>query len=195
MLDQAADGSWRIEGEDGTGSPATYGRPLATFLARESLATADPARFRVAIDRADVWLLKREVQNVTDASVVLMAAAVATRRPPAGLQDRCLELLARVQDKDGGWGPDAFSPSEPFDTALSLLALSRCEPTERLKGMIARGRKFLVADQLDDGSWTETTRPPGNQSYAERISTTGWATMALLATAGRRQPARSDPKR
>ena len=57
-----------------------------------------------------------------------------------------------------------------------------------VKGMIARGRKFLIAEQLDDGSWTETTRPPGNVSYAERISTTGWATMALLATAARRVP-------
>ena len=35
--------------------------------------------------------------------------------------------------------------------------------------MIVRGRKFLIAEQLDDGSWTETTRPPGNISYAERI--------------------------
>ena len=103
VLDQSTDGSWRIEGEDATGSPATYGRPLATFLARESLATAEPARFRAAIDRADAWLLKREIQTVTDASVTLLAAAVATRRPPASRQDRCLELLARVQDKDVCW--------------------------------------------------------------------------------------------
>ena len=195
VLDQGADGSWRIEGEDATGSPATYGRPLATFLARESLATAEPARFRAAIDRADTWLLKREVQPVTDASISLLAFAVATRRPPASRQDRCLELLARVQDKGGGWGPDAFSPPEPFDTALCLLALARCEPTNPLRDMIARGRKFLIADQLDDGSWTETTRPPGSLSYAQRISTTGWATTALLATAALRQPARSDTKR
>ena len=51
--------------------------------------------------------------------------------------------------------------------------------------MIARGRKFLICEQLDDGSWTETTRPAGNVSYAERISTTGWCTMALLSTAAK----------
>ena len=33
-LDQAADGSWPLEGEDATSAPATYGRPLATLLAR-----------------------------------------------------------------------------------------------------------------------------------------------------------------
>jgi hypothetical protein len=195
VLEQSADGSWRIEGEDATGSPATYGRPLATFLARESLATAEPARFRAAIDRADAWLLKREVHTVTDASVKLLASSVTTRLPTSPWLDRCFDLLARAQDKDGGWGPDAFSPPEPFDTALCLLALSRFEPTDRLKGMIARGRKFLIVDQLDDGSWTETTRPPGSLSYAERISTTGWATMALLATAGRREPKGTDSKR
>ena len=37
--DQAADGSWPLEGEDEPGSPATYGRFLATYLAREALAS------------------------------------------------------------------------------------------------------------------------------------------------------------
>ena len=49
--DQAADGSWPLEGEDEPGSPATYGRFLATYLARESPASpADPDRFREPID-------------------------------------------------------------------------------------------------------------------------------------------------
>ena len=48
--------------------------------------------------------------------------------------------------------------------------------------MIARGRGFLIAGQQEDGSWPETTRPAGGSSYAQRISTAGWATLALLAT-------------
>ena len=47
--------------------------------------------------------------------------------------------------------------------------------------MIRRGRGFLIQEQNPDGSWPETTRPPGAESYAQRISTTGWATLALLA--------------
>jgi Squalene-hopene cyclase C-terminal domain len=184
-LDQATDGFWPIEGDDATGAPATYGRPLATLLARESLAAAEPVRFKAAIDRADMWLLKRNLQNVTDASVTLLAIAAAKRPPPTDRLHRSLELLARAQAEDGGWGPDRFSAPEPFDTALALLALSKCTSTVAVRTMIARGRKFLISEQLDDGSWTETTRPPGNVSYAERISTTGWATMALLATASR----------
>ena len=67
-----------------------------------------------------------------------------------------------------------------------LLALATCEPTASVRTMIARGRSFLIAEQHDDGSWTETTRPAGNVSYAERISTTGWAAMGLLATLDRK---------
>ena len=63
--------------------------------------------------------------------------------------------------------------------------------------MIARGRAFLIARQQADGSWPETTRPSGAESYAQRISTTGWATLALLATRESASPAGAgtDPER
>jgi hypothetical protein len=184
-LDQAADGSWPLQGEDATSAPATYGRPLATLLARQSLAAADPVRFQSAINRANAWLQKRKVRNVTDASVVLLAfSSPAAGQSPAEKELRgAIDLLARNQAPDGGWGLDGFSPPEPFDTALALLALAKCVPTAPVKAMTERGRRFLIASQQEDGSWPETTRPPGNVSYAERISTAGWCTMALLATA------------
>jgi hypothetical protein len=47
---------------------------------------------------------------------------------------------------------------------------------------MARARVFLIATQQPDGGWPATTRPPGGQSYAQHISTTGWATLALLLT-------------
>jgi hypothetical protein len=63
-----------------------------------------------------------------------------------------------------------------------LLALAQSERSPRVIDMIARGRAFLIAQQQRDGSWIETTRPAGNVSYAQKISTTGWVTQALLAT-------------
>jgi hypothetical protein len=47
---------------------------------------------------------------------------------------------------------------------------------------IARGREYLIAQQTPDGGWPETTRPANQESYAQRISTTGWALLALMAT-------------
>ena len=48
--------------------------------------------------------------------------------------------------------------------------------------MLRRGRAYLLAAQQEDGSWKETTRPAGGDSYAQRVSTTGWALQALLTT-------------
>jgi hypothetical protein len=194
-LDQAADGSWPTDGEDDAGSPAAYGRPLATFLARQSLFAAGQARLRTAIERADAWLISREVLTVTDASVSLLASAVVQSPRAAARRERSLELLHRGQSDDGGWGPDVASPPEPFDTALALLGLAKCAESPQVRAMIARGRAFLIAQQNEDGSWTETTRPPGNVSYAQRISTTGWATLALLGTLERSGRPGTDPKR
>ena len=92
----------------------------------------------------------------------------------------------------GGWGAYLTSVVEPFDTALVVLALqpllARPElaapaiEVGTLTGVVRGGRGFLLEEQLGDGSWVETTRPAGQQSYAQYISTTGWATLALLAT-------------
>jgi hypothetical protein len=76
------------------------------------------------------------------------------------------------------------SAPEPFDTAVVVLALAAQEGNEAA-ALARRGRAFLLANQQEDGSWRETTRPSGRESYAQRLSTAGWATLALLATAGR----------
>jgi hypothetical protein len=113
----------------------------------------------------------RNVQpkTVPDAAVILLALG----RPA------CLDFIRRAQSGDGGWGPRLHAPAEAFDTALVLLALSK---TSGVGPLIEQGRAFLIRTQLDSGGWTETTRPPGAQSYAQHISTSAWATLALLAT-------------
>ncbi len=188
VADQASDGSWPIDDAGQTvGAPTSYHRPLATLMARDSLRAAAGKEFEVAIFRADRWLLDRPVENVFDASVMLLA--LSGRRDfddgTVALRSRALVLLRQGQGGDGGWGPFVQSAPEPFDTALALLALIRIdrEPTDSVRAMIQRGRAYLAATQEPDGSWPETTRPAGAESYAQRISTSGWATLALLATA------------
>jgi hypothetical protein len=180
--DQSQFGFWSLEGEDSVNSPATYGRLLATFMARQALAEIDAKRFHVAIARADRWLVKQEIVTVTDAAVSLLVCSKMDSPAAIPRRSRAVALLRPCQGDDGGWGPRTLAPSEPFDTALVLLGLATCPQSDEIKTMIARGRDYLIAEQLDDGSWVETTRPAGNISYAQRISTCGWATMALLAT-------------
>ncbi len=193
--DQCQEGFWPLEGEDSVSSPATYGRSLATFMARQALAAIQPERFHAVIARADRWLLDQEIVTITDASVAVLFAAQVHSPAAAARRVHGFALLRRGQGDDGGWGPRALSPSESFDTALALLALAACPASDQIGPMIARGRAFLIAEQLNDGSWVETTRPSGNVSYAQRISTCGWATMALLATRDQSTRRRTDSKR
>jgi len=77
-----------------------------------------------------------------------------------------------------------------FDTAVALMALNlirRARLAEAARGVdldsaIHEGRSFLLSVQEPDGHWPETTRPSNQESYAQRISTTGWALMALIDT-------------
>jgi hypothetical protein len=65
---------------------------------------------------------------------------------------------------------------------MVLIALAQSRETEGAAKMIERGRAFLISTQNADGSWLATTRPRGGESYAQQMSTTAWATLALLHT-------------
>jgi hypothetical protein len=177
--DQHDDGSWHLDASASIGSPATYGRFLATATAHRVLTAAGREHFAGELDRAGRFLRETEVKTVVDAAAVLIALSDAGDAYALRQQGLCHGLIEEGEAPTGGWGPYVTSAPEPFDTALVLLALVRYGGNEEL---IERGRRYLLEQQLDDGSWRETTRPAGQLSYAQYISTTGWALLALLAT-------------
>jgi hypothetical protein len=162
--DQAHDGSWPVEPANPIGSPATYGTALATYTGWQLVRTSP--------DQAKAWLSALKAQN-TPASAVLLHL---NDSEPA------LAFLLRAQTADGGWGPYVATPPEPFDTALALLALNKHRKEPGVTVAIRAGRNYLAAQQQPDGSWPATTRPPRGESYAQTVSTTAWATLALLET-------------
>lgn len=190
--DQQADGSWRLDSSDSIGSPATYGTALATVFARRTLMASGQPSLADRIARADAWLARVNVHNVPDAAAILFAFGGTPDAPAPDNWRAAAELLRKGQGRDGGWGPYVTSPAEPFDTAIAILALrtltsrpAQAEPSftnATLAAAIAKGREYLVREQLADGSWNETTRPAAQTSYAQRISTTGWALLALIET-------------
>lgn len=179
---QEADGSWQVDTGAAVGSPATYGAHLATYMARRTLERADASRFQDPITRADRWFLETTASTTLDAAAVVLA--LADRRDPRAEAKvrRYLKMILHGPGSDGGWGPQPHSPSEPFDTAVVLLALLPFQERAEVRDHLERGRVYLVRTQLPTGGWPETTRPPGAQSYAQHISTSGWATLALLKT-------------
>ena len=196
LAEQQADGSWSVDDSGALGSPATYGVTLATYAVRQALVTAGQNRFSDAIARADAWFLKQRPRTTLDASALALALA-ARHRDEQGVggasdavSDKLRETLKWVletQASDGGWGPYPKSPSEAFDTAMALLALAEAPHMHAADNVamaqkITAGRRYLVTTQLREGGWRETTRPSGNHSYAQHISTSGWAALALLKT-------------
>jgi hypothetical protein len=179
---QRTDGSWMTGPGSSIGSPATYGPLLATLTARDLLRHVDEPQINAAAKRADQWVGAFRPRTVYDAASLLYGST----RLNVDLSEAQLQVTRKLIEEghqgDGGWGPYVLSRSEPFDTAMVLLALSGLPPEDPLKSRIPAARSYLEATQDADGSWPETTRPAGRESYAQRVSTTAWATLALLAT-------------
>jgi squalene cyclase len=191
--DQKPDGSWQLDTSQSLGSPATYGTTLATAAARRTLAASARQDVKAAVAKADQWILAAKVDTVIDAAAVILALERADDASVRTQRERALRTLQAGQGSDGGWGPYMTVGPQVFDTALALLALSELSSQISLAAPVftasqhtlalSRGRKFLQSQQNADGSWPETTRPANQESYAQRLSTTGWALLALLATA------------
>ena len=176
--EQSADGAWRIEPDSALGSPTTWGTTLTTTMAIKVLQVEGSTKSIEASRRGQRWLSRVTPNSVLTAATLIMAGS----RDRSTQRQQSLNLLRTGQTSDGGWGPYAKSPPEIFDTAMALLALTEVRKEAGVGELIRRGRTFLVSQQQADGSWIETTRPSGGDSYAQRVSTTGWATLALLMT-------------
>jgi hypothetical protein len=187
LLDsQQADGSWHVDAGAAVGSPVTYGPYLATHMARRALQSAArysrDDRFATPIARATDWFAAARPTTILDRAVVILAIPERVADPA----DPQLAALLEARNPDGGWGPFRHAPSEPFDTAVVLLALDAVkERAPQARAAIAGGRAWLLKSQLDSGDWPETTRPAGLQSYAQHVSTAAWAASALILTAQR----------
>jgi hypothetical protein len=188
--DQKGDGSFQLDTSQSIGSPTTYGTTIATWLARRSLVAAADSQFEPAIARADRWLRGASVATVLDASAVVLGLDRSADDEAIAQRGKALETLRRGQAQSGGWGPYVTAAPEAFDTALALMALNTVRGTQLASPVrhtdfetaIAKGRTFLLSLQAADGSWPETTRPSNQESYAQRISTTGWVVLALIDT-------------
>ena len=191
VADQQADGSWQLDNSQSLGSPATYGTILATASARTSLIASGIQPDNFTIVQIDKWVRGLTPENVIDAAGTVLALELSSDVMAENLRRNCLSILRQGQSPEGGWGPYVTAAPQVFDTALAVLALSSLEPEprlarsayrpEELKEAIANGKKYIVSQQRPDGSWPETTRPANQESYAQRISTTGWAMLALLS--------------
>jgi hypothetical protein len=179
---QEADGSWQVDAQAATPSAVTYGPALATYMARRTMERAGQTRFNDAIARADRWLRGVDVSTTVNAAAVVLAFEGRKDADSTSRQERALSRLVGSQNSDGGWGAYPNTPAEPFETAMAVLALNTVRDKAEVEARIVRGRGFLVSVQAEDGGWPASRQSTTGETYARHISTSAWATLALLTT-------------
>src|SRR6185503_15209630 len=103
---------------------------------------------------------------------------------------RAAQELLKTQRPDGGWAQLADMKSDAYASGTALVALHQAGGIATADAAYQRGLQWLLAAQLDDGSWHVTTRSTPIQTYYESgyphgddqfisITAAGWATTAL----------------
>lgn len=186
---QGGDGGWHLPGY--SRSPLQDSDFSRTAMAMRALKTygtpGRAAEVKQRLERGKQWLMHAEPVILEDMDMRLVGIAAA-----GGSADELRKLaepiLAR-QRADGGWAQREGFPSDAYATGMTLWALNEA-------GVMhpdARGVKFLLGTQADDGSWHVASRATKFQQYFESgfpyghdqwISTmaTGWAANALALT-------------
>ena len=198
------DGSWRLDSSDSIGSPATYGTALATVFARRTLVAPELPSMKERIARADRWLAR---SASTTCPMRRQSCLLSPIAPAVQLPDNCAPRVSFCRKaRDATAAGDRTSRRPPSHSTRRWPARPHALPGGVLARRADRAAKTTLDDrdreraglsrrqQLADGSWNETTRPAGQTSYAQRISTTAWALLALVETRARTETSRSNPE-
>lgn len=134
------------------------------------------------------WVLKTAASETEDRVFRLRSLHFA-EAPGEEIQRATQELL-KAQRADGGWAQLERLESDAYATGTALVALHQAGGLPTADPAYRKGLRFLLAKQLDDGSWHVVTRSEPIQTYYESgypheedqfisITAAGWATTAL----------------
>jgi hypothetical protein len=163
-----------------------------SYVALRGLKTFGTAeqRQRISQRTAQVrqWMLKTAPSETEDRVFRLRSLQVA--EAPTDEIQRARQELLKAQRADGGWAQLDRLESDAYATGTALAALHQAGGVPTADPAYRKGLRFLLAKQLDDGSWHVVTRSEPIQTYYESgypheedqfisITAAGWATTAL----------------
>jgi hypothetical protein len=134
------------------------------------------------------WILKTPARETED-RVFRLRSLKAVEASKNEIRGAAQELL-KTQREDGGWAQLDRLDSDAYATGTALVALHQAGGVATSDSAYRNGLRFLLAKQLDDGSWHVPTRSEPIQTYYESgyphgadqfisITAAGWATTAL----------------
>jgi ankyrin repeat protein len=191
---QLADGSWPTNPD--IRPPLTASQISGTALALRGIRTFSPPGRReemmARVARAAEFLRRATPADTQDQAFKLLGLLWAGGEPEEVAREG--EALVALQRADGGWGQMPSMASDAYATGQALFAL-HAAGTAVNDPVYRRGAAYLLATQLEDGTWFVRTRAFGFQPYFETgfpygrsqfISTaaTAWAATALAYTVG-----------
>jgi ankyrin repeat protein len=159
---------------------------------RSLVAFAPPgqrAEYRRAVERAVSWLEKAKPATTEDHTFQVLGLVWGGANREA--IRKSASALSALQREDGGWGQIPALGSDAYATGQALTALRESGTVATGSAAYARGVKFLMETQLEDGSWLVRTRAPSFQPYFDSdfphgydqfisAAASNWAVMALL---------------
>ena len=195
---QFPDGAWRTTAYR---PPSEYGPFATTAVALRAMRLyAIPGRreeFEERFGRAKRWLLSAKATSEEERAMQLNgladAGATASERSPF------VKALKAAQSPDGSWSQLPSIPAEAYATGEALYALHVSGGVPTSDPVYQKGVRWLLRNQLDDGSWFVPTRAVPVQPHTfesgfphgwHQFASTGgssWAAMALLFTLPDRQ--------
>jgi len=197
---QLGDGSWRTTSYR---PPEEYGPFTTTAVALRAIKLYPlPGRreeFQNRIAHAKQWLLSAKAYSEEERAMQLNAladaGASAAERAPF------VAALKAAQNPDGSWSIQPGVPGEAYATGEALYALHVSGNVPLTDEIYQRGVKWLLHNQLADGSWFMPTRavpvqphtfesgfPHGWHQFASD-GASSWSAMALLFTLPSARPA------
>lgn len=190
LLFKKDDDYWRMTSNR---PPSETSHFTATYLALRGLqafGTPEQAE-RVAkrVQAAKGWLAKTPAKDTED-RVFRLWAMKRAGCDSAELEAAARELL-KTQQPDGGWAQLDAMKSDAYATGSVLVALHEAGMLQANAEPYRRGVKYLLATQLEDGSWHVRSRSKPFQTYFESgfphgkdqfisSAASGWATTALV---------------
>jgi squalene cyclase len=190
---QSPDGCWTSVGHrPPLGSSDIENTAGSMRVLQRYAPKAQRAEYEMGIQHANAWLRKAQPRTTTDRAFQLLGLGWAGGNEEI-IRKAAGDLLAE-QRPDGGWGQLPTLKSDAIATGQVLVALRESGAVAVSDPAYKRGVQFLLATQLEDGSWYVKSRSVPFQPYFESgfphghdqwisAAATNWATMALAPAA------------